>query len=98
MNIVQLPLGIIIQIIFFLSRENLFLRKGYYWASYSDIEMTWRYARLTDNSREEEYFRSMGIIKQGGIHGTTDLISMHRRFLKRRNYSKHTLKNHINIL
>lgn len=34
-----------------------------------DIEMTRRYARLTDRSREEEYFRAMAIIEQGGIHG-----------------------------
>ena len=36
---------------------------------HSDMEMTRRYARLTDKSREEEYFRAMGIIEQGGIHG-----------------------------
>lgn len=36
---------------------------------HSDIEMTRRYARLTDKSREEEYFRAMDIIEQGGIHG-----------------------------
>ena len=35
-----------------------------------NIEMTRRYARLTDKSREEEYFRAMAIIEQGGIHGT----------------------------
>lgn len=34
-----------------------------------DIEMTRRYARLTDKSREEEYFRAMELIEQGGIHG-----------------------------
>lgn len=34
-----------------------------------DIEMTRRYARLTDKSREEEYFRAMVIIEKGGIHG-----------------------------
>ena len=34
-----------------------------------DIEMTRRYARLTDNSREEEYFRAMEIIERGDIHG-----------------------------
>ncbi len=34
-----------------------------------DIEMTRRYARLTDKSREEEYFRAMAIIEQGGING-----------------------------
>jgi site-specific recombinase XerD len=33
------------------------------------IEITRRYARLTDKSREEEYFRAMAIIEQGGIHG-----------------------------
>jgi len=36
---------------------------------HSDIEMTRRYARLTDKSREEEYFRAMKIIERGGIHG-----------------------------
>ncbi len=35
-----------------------------------DIEMTRRYARLTDKSREEEYFLAMEIIEQGGIDGT----------------------------
>jgi site-specific recombinase XerD len=34
-----------------------------------EIEMTRRYARLTDKSREEEYFRAMAIIEQGGIDG-----------------------------
>lgn len=34
-----------------------------------EIEMTRRYARLTDTSREEEYFRAMAIIEQGGING-----------------------------
>jgi len=36
---------------------------------HNDIEMTRRYARLTDKSREDEYFRAMEIIEQGGIHG-----------------------------
>lgn len=35
-----------------------------------EIEMTRRYARLTDKSRQEEYFRAMEIIEQGGIYGT----------------------------
>src|SRR5512143_2535966 len=34
-----------------------------------DIEVTRRYARLTDKTREEEYFRAMAIIERGGIHG-----------------------------
>jgi integrase/recombinase XerD len=35
-----------------------------------DIEVTRRYARLTDRTREEEYFRAMAIIEKGGIDGT----------------------------
>jgi integrase/recombinase XerD len=33
------------------------------------IEMTRRYARLTDNTRREEYFRAMARIEKGEIHG-----------------------------
>ena len=36
---------------------------------HSNIEMTRRYARLTDSTRREEYFRAMAIIENGGIHG-----------------------------
>jgi len=36
---------------------------------HSTIEMTRRYARLTDITREEEYFQAMQIIESGGIHG-----------------------------
>jgi integrase/recombinase XerD len=36
---------------------------------HSCIEMTRRYARLTDNTRKEEYFRAMAIIESGGING-----------------------------
>jgi site-specific recombinase XerD len=35
-----------------------------------DIEVTRRYARLTDRTREQEYFRAMAIIEKGGIDGT----------------------------
>ncbi len=34
-----------------------------------DIEVTRRYARLTDTTREEEYFRAMAMIEKGGIDG-----------------------------
>ncbi len=34
-----------------------------------NIEQTRRYARLTDNTRKEEYFRAMAIIEKGGING-----------------------------
>ncbi len=33
------------------------------------IEMTRRYARLTDSTRREEYFRAMAIIEKGESHG-----------------------------
>jgi len=36
---------------------------------HQDIEVTRRYARLTDTTREEEYFRAMAIIEKGGIDG-----------------------------
>jgi integrase/recombinase XerD len=37
---------------------------------HEDIEVTRRYARLTDKTREEEYFRAMAIIEKGGIDGS----------------------------
>jgi site-specific recombinase XerD len=36
---------------------------------HSDIEMTRRYARLTDNTRREEYYKAMQIIERGQING-----------------------------
>jgi integrase/recombinase XerD len=36
---------------------------------HQDIEVTRRYARLTDRTREEEYFRAMALIEEGGIDG-----------------------------
>jgi integrase/recombinase XerD len=36
---------------------------------HQDIEVTRRYARLTDTTREQEYFRAMAIIEKGGING-----------------------------
>ncbi len=36
---------------------------------HSSIEMTRRYARLTDNTRREEYFRAMAIIEKGEPYG-----------------------------
>lgn len=36
---------------------------------HQDIEVTRRYARLTDRTREEEYFQAMAIIEKGGIDG-----------------------------
>jgi integrase/recombinase XerD len=42
---------------------------------HSSIEMTRRYARLTDNTREQEYFRAMSIIERGEIDGNYRLDS-----------------------
>ncbi len=36
---------------------------------HQDIEVTRRYARLTDTTREQEYFRAMTVIEKGGIDG-----------------------------
>jgi len=36
---------------------------------HSCIEMTRRYARLTDTTRREEYFRAMALIEKGGLDG-----------------------------
>jgi integrase/recombinase XerD len=36
---------------------------------HQDIEMTRRYARLTDRTREEEYFRAMALIEKGDLDG-----------------------------
>ena len=37
---------------------------------HDSIQVTRRYARLTDKTREEEYFEAMAIIERGGIDGT----------------------------
>jgi integrase/recombinase XerD len=49
---------------------------------HSSVEVTRRYARLTDKSREEEYFRAMEIIERGGIHGHYELDPELQAFLK----------------
>lgn len=36
---------------------------------HQEIEVTRRYARLTDRTREQEYFRAMALIEKGGIDG-----------------------------
>jgi integrase/recombinase XerD len=36
---------------------------------HSSFEMTRRYARLTDNTRQEEYFRAMALIEKGESYG-----------------------------
>ncbi|MGA2402722.1 MAG: tyrosine-type recombinase/integrase [Syntrophobacteraceae bacterium] len=36
---------------------------------HTSVEVTRRYARLTDKTREQEYFRAMALIEKGEIHG-----------------------------
>ena len=50
---------------------------------HSTIEMTRRYARLTDRTREEEYFRAMAIIERGEINGDYQLDSELSAFLEK---------------
>jgi len=49
---------------------------------HSSIEMTRRYARLTDKTREEEYFRAMSKIERGEINGHYRLDSELQALLK----------------
>jgi integrase/recombinase XerD len=50
---------------------------------HSTIEMTRRYARLTDRTREEEYFRAMAIIERGEVNGDYKLDSELSAFLEK---------------
>jgi integrase/recombinase XerD len=49
---------------------------------HSTIEMTRKYARLTDRTREEEYFRAMRIIERGEVHGHYQLDRELQTFLE----------------
>ena len=49
---------------------------------HSTIEMTRRYARLTDRTREDEYFRAMQIIEKGELHGRYQLDCELQAFLE----------------
>jgi integrase/recombinase XerD len=49
---------------------------------HDSIEITRRYARLTNKTRREEYFRAMAIIEQGGIDGSYRLDSELQALLK----------------
>jgi len=65
---------------------------------HSNIELTRRYARLTDRTREESIFGPWRSSKEDTTMVVIDSIVNYRRFLKRRNYSKHTVKNYLNAL
>jgi len=50
---------------------------------HSNIEMTRRYARLTDKTREEEYFKAMAIIERGEIDGHYQLDHQLQAFFEK---------------
>jgi site-specific recombinase XerD len=49
---------------------------------HTNIQVTRRYARLTDKTREEEYFRAMELIEKDGIHGHYQLDPELQAFLE----------------
>lgn len=49
---------------------------------HTNIQATRRYARLTDKTREEEYFRAMEVIEKEGIHGHYQLDPELQAFLE----------------
>jgi integrase/recombinase XerD len=49
---------------------------------HTNIQATRRYARLTDKTREEEYFRAMEVIEKDGIHGHYQLDPELQAFLE----------------
>jgi len=49
---------------------------------HTDIRVTRQYARLTDKTREEEYFRAMEVIEKDGIHGHYQLDPELQAFLE----------------
>jgi site-specific recombinase XerD len=49
---------------------------------HTNIEVTRQYARLTDKTREEEYFRAMEVIEKDGIHGHYQLDPELQAFLE----------------
>jgi site-specific recombinase XerD len=65
---------------------------------HSNLEQTRRYARLTDKTREEEYFRAMARIEGRENLMNNESLVKYRRFLKRRNYSMYTIKTYMNTL
>ena len=47
---------------------------------HQDIEVTCRYAQLTDRTREQEYLRAMAIIEKGGIESRAPPIFIVSKF------------------
>ena len=65
---------------------------------HSSIEMTRRYARLTDNTRREEYFRAMAIIEKGEPYGHYRRHPELPPVLEAPELLGHTIKNYMHTL
>ena len=62
---------------------------------HDSIEVTRRYARLTDTTREQEYFKAMAAIERGKIYGTYQLHSELQAILKeKKQLAVHSQKLH----
>ena len=62
------------------------------------IDITQRYARISDVTREDAYFKAMELSKKETAMNITESILNYRRFLKRKNYSDLTVKNYLHRL
>jgi hypothetical protein len=51
---------------------------------HTSLDVTRRYARLTDKTREEEYYRAMTIIERGEINGHYRLDHQVQAFLEKK--------------
>ena len=58
---------------------------------HSNLEMTLHYARLSDKTREEEYFKAMNIIESEEIHEPDQRDRQLPPPFERRNYSAHII-------
>jgi site-specific recombinase XerD len=60
---------------------------------HQEIEMTMRYARITDQTREHEYFKAMDRIEQGSHHGSQRLnIELQKVFEEKKLLRSHRKK------
>lgn len=53
---------------------------------HQDIQMTMRYARITDRTREHEYFTAMNIIEQGGHHEPCHINTQLRKVFEKKKF------------
>lgn len=60
---------------------------------HQEIEMTMRYARITDQTREHEYFKAMDKIEQGNQHGSQRInLELQKVFEEKKLLRSHRIK------